>query len=337
MGFTPSPPSRLSPLSPDGFNGAPEDRSGYEYWTQQSTSRGPSMVIVTTQVAVPTQTVVGSGEVRETTKYVTSYATTFLVNPYESASTSAVATSTSSIHPVAAHSLNGTHLAAVVGFPVASVFVLFLLGFYLVRRRRQKKSEKEAQGEMAGITGLSQPPPLAKVSVCQPKDNSSHQSTPGLPPIDLEQPAPVAFPGEQSRNDPGRQPFSYAGYFSGIDTSVAESQHSPANGPSYRAMSPDPPPPYALRPESTISCSDSVRLAHPRPVNTAHRLSQGSIALHERPGVRSPFADPEDDDAESQAPSVDGDEVIRRRGTDDVSVISTVSDRDRETLVHQMV
>ncbi|KAH0543274.1 hypothetical protein FGG08_002438 [Glutinoglossum americanum] len=297
------------------------------------------MTVTTTPVAAPTPNGINSGESYEMTKYVTRT----LVNPYGSASASAAATNTDVVFPVqrAANSgLHGTHLAAAVGLPVVSVFALCLLGLFLIKRRRQKKRDKETtQAEMAGVTGHSQQTPLVKPSVGQPKDGSSHQSAPGLPPMDLEQPAPVAFPTEQSRTDPGGQPFSYAGYFSGIDTSGAESQHIPANGLSYRAMSPDPPPPYAPRSESAISRSNSACLAHPQPINAAYRLSRGDMASQRRSEIRSPFADPEEDDAESQAPSVDvdGSEVIRRRGTDDVSVVSSVSDRGEETLTHQMV
>src|SRR5579862_3377375 len=225
--------------------------------------------------------------------------------------------------------LHGGRLAAAVCLPIASIFVLFLAGLFLLRRRRQKRKARETRetpGEMANLTGPSPQPPSPKPSDCPPQDDCS---APGLLPTDLERPSPVAFPSEQSENGPGRRPFAYSGYFSGIDTSAAESQHAPANGFSYQSMTPDLPPPYAppLR-ESMISPSNSVRLAHPRPISAAYPLSQADMPLYGGREIRSPFADPEDDDSESQVPSVDRNEVIRRRGTDDVSVASSISDRD---------
>ncbi|KAI9783056.1 MAG: hypothetical protein M1839_004225 [Geoglossum umbratile] len=297
-------------------------------WVQQSGSVAQSMTVVQT-VAGPAQTVTDSGELHETTKYIT-YATTYLVNP----SASAIPTNTDAPLPIrqGAPGLHGARLAAAVCFPIASVFVLCLLGFFLLKRRRQKKRAKEMPGEMASVAVLSPQPPSPKPSDCPPEDGPLHHSALGLPPIDIEQSSPVAFPGEIPQNGPERQPFSYAGYFSGIDTSAAESQHTPVNGLSYQPMSPDPPPPYV----PPLSPSNSVCIAHPRPIST-YQLSQAGMPSHGRREIISPFTDPADGDSESEAASVDRNEVIRRRGTDDVSVASNISNRDRETLVHQMV
>jgi hypothetical protein len=331
---SPQPMNRMG-YPPPQFGDTPGGDRNTPYpqqWIQPSSPDSPPVTMVST-VALPVQTVTNSGAGRETTQYIT-YATTYMI----SSSADAKTTSTDAALPFrqdAQSGLQGGRLAAAVCFPIASVFVLFLAGLFLLRRRRQKRKARETPGEMANVTGLSPQLPLPKVSDCPPKDD---YLAPGLPPTDLERPSPVAFPGEQSENGPGRRPFSYAGYFSGIDTSAAESQHSPVNGLSYRSMNPEPPPPYAPPPhESMISPSNSVRLAHPRPISVAYSLSQTGMPLHGSPEIRSPFADPVDDNAESRAPSVDRNEVIGRRGTDNVSVASDISDRDREASVHQMV
>ncbi|KAI9766901.1 MAG: hypothetical protein M1840_006198 [Geoglossum simile] len=318
--------------TPPQFGDSPGGDRNTPYSQQRppQSNVGPQSVTMVYTIAAPAQTVTNPGELRKTTQYVT-YATTYVVGP------STVATGTDAalpLHQDAQSGLRGGRLAAAVGFPVASVFALFLVGLFLLKRRRQKRKPKVASGEMANVAGLSPQLPLPKVSDCPPKDD---YSMPGHPPIDLERPLPVAFPSEQSENGPGpNRPFTYAGYFSGIDTSAAEPQHVSVNGLSHRSMSPDPPPPYTPPHEFRISPS-SASLAHPRPLSAASLLSQVDMPLHGRREIRSPFADPEDDDTESQTPSIDRNEVIRRRGIDDMSIASNISDRDREALVHQMV
>lgn len=236
------------------------------------------------------------------------------------------------------------------GVPIVLLLIIGALLFFCLRKRRKQKRVVEAQAQAEEM----------KMTQC-PNVRSYMAPPPG--------PAPVPYPGPPSHPPPPSNPTmpepvilgpipagSNGAYFTGIDTSdivsVNENQHQHHQhnertglGDPFadsNSLQDEPPPPYrprSIAPSSIAPSSRHASLRVPPPAADASTSRTNLIpaaATHhqQHPPTRSPFDDPQDDDAVSELGSPT---LAARRGGDALSDVSDLSYQMEPMVTHRAV
>ncbi|KAI9814203.1 MAG: hypothetical protein M1827_003369 [Pycnora praestabilis] len=212
-----------------------------------------------------------------------------------------IATATPSSALSHSKSLSPGQLFAAIFIPILFVFVSASLLFVCCRRRHKRKA-----GEVRELKVMS---PTFQAAA----DIGRH--APRFGPLDL----------------PHTSNTMNSGYHTGIDRSLvaAHTPPLPLSDSAIDDMSHDPPPAYKPRDSTPKAQPLSPGLIHPQPI----RLSERNLATHRLAEVRSPFADPRDDDAVSEISDIGG-HVRKSRQADEMSVVSDLS--HEEIRAHHM-
>ncbi|KAF2086341.1 hypothetical protein K490DRAFT_66893 [Saccharata proteae CBS 121410] len=230
-------------------------------------------------------------------------------------------------------------ITAVVVIPLVVILVLGFAGFLIHRRR---KAQHEVQQERAleemkmrgrhdfggaggagGVPGSQSPSPSYQSS---PYQDSSSTPPPAHTSPTLAAPIIIAPMGSGN-----------GAYFTGIDTSEALSVRSSEREPSGGFMldgehHEEPPPPYRPASVPALSRDSSMR----QPGGPGNASSSHLMAGSPDTVIRSPFADPPEEDAMSDVSTPTG-TYARRYDDDESSFVSEISYQDGPTRIHQTV
>jgi hypothetical protein len=211
---------------------------------------------------------------------------------------------------------NGGGKVAAGAVPGVLLVIVIIVAFLWMRRRKRQRQMIAHQGHtelkaafVAAHYGSNppSPPPAA-----QPQVVVRPSQTP--PPVALAPPQPVILGPIGSGSN--------GAYFTGIDTSDAISTQNDRTGlgnpfADGDSLAEEPPPPYRPRSMATASRNSSMR-APPSVHSQTIPVANGSQPL------RSPFADPEEDDFVSLS-DISGPTFGRNHNVDELSPVSDLS------------
>ncbi|KAF2795348.1 hypothetical protein K505DRAFT_324091 [Melanomma pulvis-pyrius CBS 109.77] len=214
-------------------------------------------------------------------------------------------------------------MPAVAG--VGTVVMLAIIGFFVffcLRKRKRQRQQQASQAQMQEIKARTQP--LMRAQMGTSPAYTQYAAPPSHPaPAALATPQPVILGPIV--------PGSNGAYYTGIDTSDVMSVHDRnglgnpfADGDS---LNDEPPPPYRPRSLAPMSRNTSLRAPPPAPAITSRT---NLIGNHDQ-SLRSPFADPRDDDAISDISGP------TRRNYDGISVVSDMSYQEDPVVIRPNV